>query len=31
MAAAAPLGTGQVDAVDESDAGLGDDAAVTFR
>jgi hypothetical protein len=31
MAAAAPLGTGQVDAVDESDDGLGDDAAVTFR
>ncbi len=31
MAAAAPLGTGRVDEVDESDAGLGDDTAVTFR
>ncbi len=31
MAAAGPLGTGQVDEVDESDAGLRDDAAVTFR
>ncbi|MGZ6163773.1 MAG: hypothetical protein ACXWLS_10615, partial [Myxococcaceae bacterium] len=31
LAAAAPLGTGQVDEVDESDAGLHDDAAITFR
>jgi len=31
MAAAAPLGNGQVDAVDESDGGLADESAVTFR
>ena len=31
MAASAPLGTTRVDAVDESDDGLGDQTAVTFR
>ena len=31
MAAAAPLGTTQVDSVDESDGSLGDETAVTFR
>src|SRR5262249_37246344 len=31
MAAAAPLGTTHVDSVDESDGGLGDETAVTFR
>jgi hypothetical protein len=31
MAAAAPLGTAGVDSVDESDDGLGDKTAITFR
>ena len=31
MAATAPLGTTRVDAVDESDDGLGEESAVTFR
>jgi hypothetical protein len=31
MAAAAPLGTSDVDSVDESDGGLGDGTAITFR
>jgi predicted phosphodiesterase len=31
MAAASPLGTAHADSVDESDGGLGDETAVTFR
>ena len=31
MAAAAPLGDGRVDGVDESDDGLGDQTSLTFR
>jgi len=31
MAAAPPLGTDHVDSVDESDGGIGDETAVTFR
>jgi hypothetical protein len=31
MAAGTPLGTASVDSVDESDAGLADETAVTFR
>jgi hypothetical protein len=31
MAAAAPLGANGVDSVDESDSGIHDETAVTFR